>query len=129
MGKLQEKMGEEMILRGFAKNTMDSYLRQCRSYAKYFMRSPADMGREEIRRFLLYLMQEEARRVSEVVNSVGLLAPTNRSPIMAASRPLAQCSVSDFDQIPSKDRNSRVLPYQKKFFALNLLIITGIKNN
>jgi site-specific recombinase XerD len=52
-------MREEMILRGFAQNTMDSYLRQCRCFAKYFMRSPADMGEEEIRQFLLYLTQEK----------------------------------------------------------------------
>jgi len=59
MGKLQEKMREEMILRGFAQNTIDGYLSRCRYFAKHYMRSPADMGEQEIRQFLLYLMQEK----------------------------------------------------------------------
>ena len=59
MGKLQEKMREEMILRGFAQNTIDGYLSRCRYFAKHYMRSPADMGEQEIRKFLLYLMEEK----------------------------------------------------------------------
>jgi len=59
MGKLQEKMREEMILRGFAQNTMDGYLSRCRLFAKHFMRCPSKMGEEEVRQFLLSLMQEK----------------------------------------------------------------------
>ncbi len=39
MGKLQEKMKQDMILRGFAQNTMDGYLSRCRIFTKHFMRS------------------------------------------------------------------------------------------
>ena len=59
MGKLQEKMREDMILRGFAQNTMDGYLSRCRLFAKHFMRCPSEMGEEEVRQFLLYLTQEK----------------------------------------------------------------------
>ena len=59
MGKLQEKMREDMILRGFAQNTMDGYLSRCRSFAKHFMRCPSEMDEEEVRQFLLYLTQEK----------------------------------------------------------------------
>jgi site-specific recombinase XerD len=59
MGKLREKMREDMIMRGFAQNTMEDYLRHCRSFAKHFMRSPADMGEKEVREFLLYLTEEK----------------------------------------------------------------------
>jgi len=59
MGKLQEKMREEMILRGFVQNTMDNYLRYCRNFAKHYMRCPNEMGEEEVREFLLHLRQEK----------------------------------------------------------------------
>ena len=51
MGKLREKMREDMIMRGFAQNTMEDYVRHCRSFAKHFMRSPADMGRKKFESF------------------------------------------------------------------------------
>ena len=59
MGKLQEKMREEMILRGFAQNTIDGYLGRCRYFAKHFMRCPSEMGEQEVREFLLYIAQEK----------------------------------------------------------------------
>ncbi len=59
MGKLQEKMREDMIMKGFAQNTIDNYLSRCRSFAKHFMRSPAEMGEQEIREFMLYLAKEK----------------------------------------------------------------------
>jgi integrase/recombinase XerD len=59
MGKLQEKMREEMILRGFAQNTIDGYLSRCRYFAKHFMRCPSEMGEQEVREFLLYISQKK----------------------------------------------------------------------
>ena len=59
MGKLKEKMREDMLMRGFAQSTINNYLGCCRIFAKHFMRSPADMGEKEVREFLLYLTQEK----------------------------------------------------------------------
>jgi integrase/recombinase XerD len=59
---LRDKMREDLVLRGMAVNTVDTYLRYARQFADYFGRSPAEMGAAEIRTFLLHLVQE--RKVS-----------------------------------------------------------------
>lgn len=58
MGELQEKMKADFLLRGYSDETVSNYLRYCRHFAKHFMRSPAEMGEQEVREFLLYLLQE-----------------------------------------------------------------------
>ena len=58
MGELQEKMKADFLLRGYSDETVSNYLRYCRHFAKHFMRSPAEMGEQEVRSFMLYLVQE-----------------------------------------------------------------------
>ncbi len=57
MGKLRDKMRDDLNLCGRADNTVETYLRCCRGYAAYFRRSPAKMGGKEVREFLLYLQK------------------------------------------------------------------------
>jgi site-specific recombinase XerD len=59
MGKLQEKMKADLALKGYSEHTHEAYLRYLRRFAKHYMRSPAEMGEEEIRAFLLHLAQEQ----------------------------------------------------------------------
>ena len=59
MGKLQEKMKADLTLKGYSEHTHEAYLRYLRGFAKHFMRLPAEMGEEEIRTFLLHLVQEQ----------------------------------------------------------------------
>jgi len=59
MGELYDKMKAECLLRGLSPNTYNGHLCRCRRFAKHFMRSPAEMGEEEVRSFLLYLVTEE----------------------------------------------------------------------
>ena len=59
MGKLQEKMKADLALKGYSEHTHEAYLRYLRGFAKHYMRSPAEMGEEEIRAFLLHLVQEQ----------------------------------------------------------------------
>jgi hypothetical protein len=44
MGKLREQMKDDLVLRGFSVHTQRNYLRCVREFAKYFKRSPAEMG-------------------------------------------------------------------------------------
>jgi site-specific recombinase XerD len=59
MGKLQEKMKADLTLKGYSEHTREGYLRYVRRFAKHYMRSPAEMGEEEIRAFLLHLVEEQ----------------------------------------------------------------------
>ncbi len=59
MGKLQEQMKADLTLKGYSEYTHKDYLRYLRRFATHFMRSPAEMGEEEIRAFLLHLVEEQ----------------------------------------------------------------------
>lgn len=58
MGALRERMIREMELRGMARATKKSYLACCRVFAAYFMKSPEQLGTEEVKAFLLHLVRE-----------------------------------------------------------------------
>jgi integrase/recombinase XerD len=68
MGKLREQMKADLVLRGFSVHTQRNYLRCVREFAKHFKRSPAQMGEQEVRAFLLHLVQQ--RKVSAGLRSV-----------------------------------------------------------
>jgi site-specific recombinase XerD len=59
MGKLQEQMKADLLLKGYSPYTQNGYLWRCRTFTKHFMRSPAEMGEQEVRQFLLYLAQDQ----------------------------------------------------------------------
>jgi integrase/recombinase XerD len=59
---LRQRMIDDMTVRNLAPNTMLCYLKQVSYLARYFGRSPAQLGPEEIREYQLYLAQD--RRVS-----------------------------------------------------------------
>jgi len=51
-------MREDLALRGLSANTIASYLRCARKFVEHFGRSPYALGSAEIRKFLLYLIEE-----------------------------------------------------------------------
>jgi len=55
-------MKADLSLKRYSPHTQRAYLRCVADFARHFMRSPAQMGEEEIRTFLLYLVEQ--RRVS-----------------------------------------------------------------
>ena len=59
MGKLHEQMKADLTLKGYSEHTRGAYLRHLRRFAKHFMRSPAELGEEEIRAFLVHLVEEQ----------------------------------------------------------------------
>lgn len=63
MGKLREQMLMDLQLCGAKPRTQEAYLREAENLAKYFNRSPAELGGDELKEYLLYLIKE--RHLSE----------------------------------------------------------------
>ncbi len=72
MGKLRDRMKADLSLKGYSPHTQRAYLRCAGEFARHFMRSPSDMGEEELRAFLLHLVEEQ--KVSPAVQGIYLSA-------------------------------------------------------
>ena len=59
MTPLRKRMQEELQRRNYSESTTVCYLRQITELARYFRRSPAQLGPEEIKQFELYLVQQK----------------------------------------------------------------------
>ena len=59
MTPLRQRMIEDMKLRNLSPRTIEVYVMRVAGFARYFGRSPAALGREEIRSYLLHLIQEK----------------------------------------------------------------------
>ena len=59
MSILRQRMSEDMQLRNLALNTQLSYLQQVSCFARYFNKSPAELGEEDIRAYQIYLSAEK----------------------------------------------------------------------
>lgn len=62
MGQLRDRMEADLKLGGYSRSTRKVYLLYARQFAEHYRRSPADLGADEIRAFLLHLV--EVREVS-----------------------------------------------------------------
>jgi len=62
MGKHRDRMEQELILRGLASNTRDSYLKYARLFVQHCGRSPDQLGNEDVRRWLLWLLKTKKRQ-------------------------------------------------------------------
>lgn len=58
MGKLREQMKMDLKLKGYSSKTQAAYLGYMKKFVRYFGRSPAKMGEEEIREYLYHLLTE-----------------------------------------------------------------------
>jgi integrase/recombinase XerD len=63
MEKLRDQMLVDLQLNGAVPSTQRNYLRMVDNLAKYFNRSPEELGESELKEYLLYLMRE--RHLSE----------------------------------------------------------------
>jgi integrase len=59
MTPLRRRMIEEMKLRNLAPKTIEVYVSRVAHFARYFGRSPKVLGRNEVRAYLLHLVQEK----------------------------------------------------------------------
>jgi len=58
MGKLHDRMREDLLLKAYSPHTQSAYLRCARHFASHYMRSLEEMGEQEIRDFLLHLVRD-----------------------------------------------------------------------
>jgi integrase/recombinase XerD len=56
MGELREKMLRRMELKNFSKKTVKLYLYHAEKFVRYYGRSPANLGKEEIEKYLHFLI-------------------------------------------------------------------------
>ncbi len=56
-------MQADVQLRGITPRTQKSYLREVRNFARYFGKSPEELGESEVKEYLLHLLKE--RKVSD----------------------------------------------------------------
>jgi integrase/recombinase XerD len=73
MGKLRDQMEMDMKLRRFSPKTIACYLACMKGVAKHFRKSPAELGDEEIRAYLHYLMEERKASQSVLVQTYSAL--------------------------------------------------------
>jgi hypothetical protein len=57
MGQLHDRMAEDLVLRNLSPATRRNYLLYCRNFAAFYRRSPAELGEDDIRRFLLHCLE------------------------------------------------------------------------
>lgn len=60
MGVFRDRMQQDLQLAQYRPSTQESYLRCVRNFVAHFMRPPTELGREEIRQFLLTLTDRPA---------------------------------------------------------------------
>lgn len=58
MGQLRDRMEADLKIGGYSPNTQKVYLLYARKFAAHFMRSPAELGANDVRQFLLHLVEE-----------------------------------------------------------------------
>jgi site-specific recombinase XerD len=58
MSTLREKMLSDLQLRGITPRTQKKYLREVRDLANYFKKSPEELGEEEIKKYLVHLLED-----------------------------------------------------------------------
>src|SRR5262249_12891851 len=58
MSALRQRFLDDLRLRNYSPRTLETYLQQVVRFSKYFGRSPAALGPEEIRAYQLYLLHE-----------------------------------------------------------------------
>jgi len=72
MTPLRQRMVEELRLGNYSHYTEKAYLGAVEKFAIYFGRSPAELGPEEVREYLIYLIED--RRVSWATYNIALCA-------------------------------------------------------
>lgn len=58
MGQYRDRMAEDLKLRAYRPSTCDHYIRCTRHFVAHFMRSPEELGEQEVRTFLIHLIEQ-----------------------------------------------------------------------
>jgi integrase/recombinase XerD len=100
MTPLRSRMLEELQLRNLSKITTHTYVASVERYARYFNKSPQELGAEHVRKYLLHLIHDNKAKPSTVL--------VNR----AALRFVYVCTLKQtwFDEYIPQPKRIRTLP-------------------
>jgi integrase/recombinase XerD len=73
MGRLHDQMKRDLELKNYSPKTRSCYLASVKSFALHFHRSPAELGDQEIREYLHYLIQEKKASQSVISQAYSAL--------------------------------------------------------
>lgn len=73
MGHLRDRMAADLILAGRSESTRTRYVSCAVLFVKHFMRSPEELGAEEVRQFLLHLARDRKLAVGTQLCYLGAL--------------------------------------------------------
>ena len=59
MTELRQRMQEELRLRNYSSQTVRAYTATVADFARYFHKSPGQLGPEQVRRYQLFLLNEK----------------------------------------------------------------------
>ncbi len=112
MGKLREKMIEDMKLNGLSESTQLAYIKQVKLYALHFNQSPDKLTEEELRKYILYL--QGIRKVSNatLIQAVSALKFFYRHTLNLTWRTLEVARIKKKKKLPvilSKDEVLQIL--------------------
>ena len=80
MGELRDRMERDLTLRGVSPGTRRIYLYQARRFAAHYGRSPEVLGTDEIKGYLMYLLQIEQASGGVAFYVDGQLVPLDVAP-------------------------------------------------
>ena len=101
MTSLRQRMTEDMQVRNLSRQTQASYVLQVSQFARYFNKSPAVLGPEEIRSYQVYLTNQKKLEASSIKVAVAALRFLYR---VTLKRPW------DFGEIVPSPKAPRTLP-------------------
>ena len=70
MTPLRQKLIDEIQLRGLSPHTQDSYVRSVTGLARFYHRSPDQVGDDQLKEYLLYLLRVKKLAVSSLIVAV-----------------------------------------------------------
>jgi site-specific recombinase XerD len=73
MGELKRKMKMDMELKGLSLRTIQTYLSWMKKYTLHYGRSPKDLGDEEIRNYLHFLLKEKKAAQASITQAYSAL--------------------------------------------------------
>jgi integrase/recombinase XerD len=56
MGSIKQRMEADLRLQNYSVRTQEEYLKCARRFVEHFMRSPEELGAEEVRGYLMHLL-------------------------------------------------------------------------
>lgn len=73
MGRIRDKMEQDVVLFGRSAATQESYLRYARMFVAYLGRSPTRASNDDVRRWLLHLLRDKHYKPATVNTAIGAL--------------------------------------------------------